>query len=432
MFKQCICIAYVSMYYLSIYIILGVTLIKCAALQRDMLLGLVGKPNIGKSTFFKAATLANVLIANYPFATIKPNHGCAYVKITRGAKEFNKEEHPREGYIIGDSRFVPVQIMDVAGLVPGAYAGEGMGNQFLDDLRQAYVLIHVIDISGSTNAKGEQVEPGSYDPAEDIRFLEVELDMWYFGILKKGWEKFAKTVQQTHQKISEALAKQLSGLGVTLTIVEDVLLELDLGSIQSWSEDDLKAVATALRKRTKPIVIAANKADKPNALAVVNQLRQEFPEYTIIPTSAETELALREASKAGLISYIPGETSFSITAPDKLSDGQKKALEFMQAFLGSTDSGTGIQAVLNAAVFDVLKYVAIFPGGANKLEDSEGRTLPDCFLMPPGTTALDFAFRLHTDFGKNFIKAIDCRTKLPISKDHVLKNRDIVEIMSNA
>lgn len=398
-----------------------------------MLIGLVGKPNIGKSTFFKAATLANVLIANYPFATIKPNHGAGYVKIIRGAVEFKKPEHPREGYILDKYRFVPVHIMDVAGLVPGAYKGEGMGNQFLDDLRQAHVLVHVIDASGSTNSRGEVVDPGSYNPAEDIRFLEVELDMWYLGIINKGWEKFAKTVQQTHQKLTESLAKQLSGLGVTQAIVEDSLRELGLEeSIRAWTEDDLSRLATSLRRKTKPIIIAANKADQPGALARAEELQKEFPHYIIIPTSAEIELALREASKADLISYIPGDKNFEIKAPEKLGDAQKRALEFMKDFLVSAPFGTGIQQVLNAATFDLLKYVAIFPGGAHKLEDSEGRTLPDCFLMPPGTTALDFAYRLHTDFGKNFIKAIDCRTKLPISKDHVLKHRDILEIMANA
>lgn len=398
-----------------------------------MLLGLVGKPNIGKSTFFKAATLASILIANYPFATIKPNHGCGYVRIKRGALEFNKPEHPREGYVSGEYRFVPVNLMDVAGLVPGAYKGEGMGNQFLDDLRQAHVLIHVIDASGSTNAKGEVVEPGSYDPAEDIKFLEIELDMWYLGILKKGWERFAKTVQQTHQKLAEALAKQLSGLGVTPVIVEDAIRELNLNElIQTWDDAVLSKLATELRKKTKPIIIAANKADQPKALENIDRLKKEFPEYYIIPTSAEIELALREAAKAELISYIPGDTSFEIKNPEKLSEGQRSALQFMQDYLKKVSTGTGVQQVLNTATFDLLKYVAIFPGGAHKLEDSEGRTLPDCFLMPPGTTALDFAFRLHTDFGKNFIKAIDCRTKLPISKDHVLKHRDILEIMSNA
>ncbi len=179
-----------------------------------MLIGIVGKPNVGKSTFFKAATLAEVEIANYPFATIKPNSGVGYVKVKDPARDFNKISNPRNGYVLKEFRFVPVQLIDVAGLVPGAHEGLGMGNQFLDDLRQADVLIHVIDVSGSTNEKGEQVEPLTYDPAEDVKFLEVELDMWYLGILRKGWEKFARTVMQEKSEIHKALAKQLSGLKV--------------------------------------------------------------------------------------------------------------------------------------------------------------------------------------------------------------------------
>ncbi|MEK6853262.1 MAG: GTPase, partial [Nanoarchaeota archaeon] len=166
-----------------------------------MLIGVVGKPNTGKSTFFKAATLAEVEIANYPFATIKPNSGVGYVKVKDAAREFGKTSNPRSGYVLQEFRFVPVQMLDVAGLVPGAYQGLGMGNQFLDDLRQADALIHIIDISGSTNEKGEIVSSGSYDPAEDVKFLEVELDMWYLGIIKKGWEKFARTVIQEKQEI---------------------------------------------------------------------------------------------------------------------------------------------------------------------------------------------------------------------------------------
>ncbi|MBW3016971.1 50S ribosome-binding GTPase, partial [Candidatus Woesearchaeota archaeon] len=263
-----------------------------------MIIGVVGKANVGKSTFFKAATLAEVEIANYPFATIKPNHGIGFVKVKSAANEFGKDPNPREGYYIDGWRFVPVNMIDVAGLVPGAHEGKGMGNQFLDDLRQAHVLVHVIDAAGTTNEKGEPVEPGSYDPANDVEFLEVELDMWYVGILKKGWEKFARTVQQEHLEIEKALAKQLSGLGVDEDMVKQAVadLKLDKDKPSSWSEDDLMRLATWLRKKTKPMIIACNKVDMPTGAANFNKLKQKFPELMMIPCSAETELALKEAA----------------------------------------------------------------------------------------------------------------------------------------
>jgi len=395
-----------------------------------MLIGLVGKPSVGKSTFFKASTLAEVEIANYPFTTIKPNHAVGYVKVEDVAKNFGKISNPREGYVLDGWRFVPVELMDVAGLVPGAHEGKGMGNQFLDDLRQANVLIHVIDASGSTNEKGEPVDKGSYDPAEDVKFLEVELDMWYLAILKKGWEKFARSVQQEKADINKALAKQLSGLGVDEDMVTAALKKLTLPeAVTTWNDDQLRSLATELRKKTKPIVIAANKCDLAG-VETIEKLQKEFPDYHIIACSAESELALREAAKHELIKYIPGENDFKLVAEDKLNDKQKQALGFIKENILKKFESTGVQQVLDTAVFDLLKRIAIFPGGANKLEDKDGNTLPDCFLMPEGTTALDFAFRLHTDFGKNFIRAIDVHTKRTVGKEHVLKHKDILEIIS--
>lgn len=397
-----------------------------------MLIGIVGKPNVGKSTFFKASTLAEVEIANYPFATIKPNSGVGYVKVKDPAKEFNKTSNPRNGFVLEDFRFVPIQLIDVAGLVPGAHEGLGMGNQFLDDLRQADVLIHVIDVSGSTNDKGEQVEINSHNPADDVKFLEVELDMWYLGIIKKGWEKFARTVMQEKLEIQKALAKQLSGLKVTEEMIEASIKELNLNKEKpnSWEEDDLKNLAVSLRKKTKPMVLACNKIDIPEAKENLERLQKEFPDYLFIGCSAESELALREAAKAELIEYIPGEDDFSITDESKLNDKQKKALQFIRENILQKHDSTGVQQVLNSSVFELLKYIAIFPGGVSKLEDKDGNVLPDCFLMPPETTALDFAYKLHTDFGKNFICAKDVKTKMTVGKEHKLKHLDIVEVVA--
>ncbi len=396
-----------------------------------MLIGVVGKPSVGKSTFFKAATLAEVEIANYPFTTIKPNSAVGYVKVPDVAIPFGKRSNPREGFCVGDFRFVPVEVMDVAGLVPGAHEGKGMGNQFLDDLRQANALIHVIDVAGATNEKGESVPAGSYDPANDIKFLGIELDMWYLSILKKGWEKLARTIQQEKQEPQKVLAKQLSGLGVDEDMVTKALTKLQLSSTPvSWTEENLKGLATELRKSTKPMVIAANKIDMPTGKENYERLKTEFPDEIIIPCSAESELALREAAKHELIHYIPGEDDFELKAEDKLNDKQKAALQFIKDNILKIHNTTGVQQTIDKAVFELLKYIAIFPGGASKLEDQHGNTLPDCFLMKDGTTALDFAFRLHTDFGKNFIRAIDVKTKRTVGKDHVLKHTDIVEIIS--
>jgi ribosome-binding ATPase YchF (GTP1/OBG family) len=395
-----------------------------------MLIGICGLANQGKSTLFKALTLMDVLIANYPFATIKPNHGVGFVRIDCVDTFFNAQCNPREGFCIDHQRFVPVDVLDVAGLVPGAHEGKGLGNQFLDDLRQADAIIHVIDIAGSTNEKGEPVELGSYDPLNKIRFLEEEIDYWYSDIITKGWERFARQVQQEHGDISRSLGKQLSGLKVTEEMVEGVVKKLNLNKEKHhlWTENDLKNIAQALRKITKPMIIAANKMDLPTANENLERVKKEFPDHIIIPCSAESELALKEDAKHQLIKYIPGNNDFEFTDDGKLNDKQKAALNFIKENVLKKYGSTGVQDTINKAVFELLKYITIFPGGVNKLTDQYGRTLPDCFLMPPGTTALDFAFRLHTDFGKNFIKAIDVKRKMPIGKDHQLLNADVIEI----
>jgi ribosome-binding ATPase YchF (GTP1/OBG family) len=395
-----------------------------------MLIGICGLANQGKSTLFKALTLMDVLIANYPFATIKPNHGVGFVKTDCADSFFDTQCNPREGFCIDHQRFVPVDVLDVAGLVPGAHEGKGLGNQFLDDLRQADAIIHVIDIAGSTNEKGEPVELGSYDPILKVKFLEEEIDYWYLSIINKGWDRFAKQLQQEHADVSKALGKQLSGLKVTEEMVEDVIRvnKLSKEKVASWTDSDLMLIAKALRRITKPMIIAANKMDLPTAHNNLERLRKEFADYIIIPCSAESELALKEAAKHQLIKYIPGSNDLEFIDEGRLSDKQKAALNFIRDNVLKKYGSTGVQDTINKAVFELLGYISIFPGGVNKLTDQYGRVLPDCFLMPPKSTALDFAYRLHTDFGKNFIKAVDVKKKLPVGKDHELHNGDVIEI----
>jgi len=393
-----------------------------------MLIGLVGKPSCGKSTFFKAATLAEVEIAAYPFTTIKANHGVGYVKIECIDKEFNTQCNPNHGFCIEHQRFVPIDLMDVAGLVPGASEGKGLGNQFLDDLRQADVFIHVVDISGETDIEGKSTE--NYNIREDVEFLEDELNKWYYNIFMKVWRSFTRKTEMEKSKFSDAVVKQFSGLKVNENQIKDVLRKLNLPEKPSiWKEDDLMKFSSELRRISKPMIIAANKVDTEKGEENYNKLKIEFPNLIILPCSADSELALREATKAGLIKYIPGERKFEIIG--KLSDKQKQALEKIKKnVLDVFVEGTGVQSILNMAVFDLLNYIAVFPGSANKLEDSKGNILPDCFLLPPGSTALDFAFFLHTDFGNNFIKAINAKTKRVLGKDYLLKHRDALEIIT--
>ena len=393
-----------------------------------MMLALVGKPSCGKSTFFKAATLAEVEIASYPFTTIKANHGVGYVKIDCIDKEFKTKCNPSHGFCINSNRFVPVDIMDVAGLVPGASEGKGLGNQFLDDLRQADVFIHIIDTSGELDVEGKPTE--NHDISKDVEFLEDELNKWYYNILMKVWKSFTRKVEIEDISFSEAVAKQFSGLKVKEEQVKTVLLKLSFAEKPSmWKNDQLMKFAFELRKESKPMIICANKIDMPKGKENYEKLKEKFPDLMIIPCSADSELALREATKASLIEYIPGEKDFNIKG--KLNDKQRGALEkIKENVLDKFEYGTGVQQILNAAVFDLLGYIAIFPASANKLSDSKGNILPDCFLLPPKSTALDFAYYLHTDFGKNFIKAIDARTKKIVGKAYELKNRDALEIIT--
>ncbi|MBS3072920.1 redox-regulated ATPase YchF [Candidatus Pacearchaeota archaeon] len=389
-----------------------------------MLIGLVGRPNSGKSTFFKAATLSDVLIANYPFATIKANRGVAYIKIKDLARDFGKVSNPREGYVKDIWRFVSFELIDVAGLVEGASEGKGLGNEFLNDLSSADAFIHVVDMSGESDGEGKPAE--GYYPGDDIKIIEKELDLWYLGILKKAWRNFSKKLEVEKGNFSYEVSKQFSGLKVSEEDVKSVIRKsnLNFSNPSKWSEDELFEFAIILRKETKKMIIAANKVDRPNGRENYERVKKEF-DYPIVPCFAEGELALREADKHEMIDYIPGDEEFKVIK--ELSEKQKTALDNIKKVLEEYGS-TGVQEIINKIVLDILGYIAIYPAGA-KLSDSKGNILPDCFLMPPNSTALDFAYRLHSDIGKNFVKAVHIKTKQAVGKDYKLKHMDGLEIM---
>ncbi len=394
-----------------------------------MIIGVVGKPSSGKSTFFNAATMQDVPMASYPFTTIEANKAVGFVRVECVDKEFNTQCNPRTGFCHNHTRYVPVELIDVAGLVPGAHEGKGRGNQFLSDLSRADVLIHVVDASGATNEKGDSVPAGSHDPCQDVLFLEEEIDLWFFGIMEKNWPKFSRTPFESKSKMLEAITQNLSGIGANHAQVERTLTELGLigKKLKEWSEDDRKVFAKKLREESKPIIIAANKMDMPTSKENVEKMKEKFPEKIIIPCSGISELTLKRAAKDGAIDYVQGEKSFEVKT--ELNEKQKKGIEYIKENVLEKFGATGIQEVLEKAVFGVLKYIAIFPGGTKGLGDKNGNILPDCFLLKPKSTALDFAYSLHTDFGDKFIRAINVKTKQMIGKDHELKHRDVIEII---
>ena len=389
-----------------------------------MLIGLVGKPSVGKSTFFKACTLADVEIAPYPFTTIKPNHGIGYVRVECIDKEFKVQCQPRTGYCKQGTRFVPVELVDVAGLVPGAHKGKGRGNEFMNDLREADLLIHILDASGKTDSEGNPSQ--DYNVIEEVEFLREEIDMWIYGILERNWKSLVRKSRNT--KLSKELFDQLSGLKIKEEDIKEVMRKVELSEKgEDWTDAHILEFVREIRKKSKPIIIAANKCDNSEAEKNIEKLKKEYPETLIVPCSADSELALREASNADLIDYLPGNKTFQLK--EGLNEKQKQALQIIQKKVMDKYLGTGVQEVLDKAVFDFLHYIAVFPAGS-KLTDSKGRILPDCFLVPKGSTALDFAYQIHTDLGDKFIKAIDARTKQAVGKEHILKHRDGIEIIT--
>ncbi|MEM4540056.1 MAG: redox-regulated ATPase YchF [Archaeoglobaceae archaeon] len=382
-------------------------------------IGIAGKPNAGKSTFFKSATLADAEIANYPFTTIKPNIGVAYVRV----KCICEELGVHCGKCVDGWRFIPVKLIDVAGLVPDAHKGRGLGNEFLDDLRQSEAIIHVVDASGSTDENGNEIGVGERDPVEDVKFLLNELDMWIFGILKRNWDKVVRKAKAEKKDTAKFILEPLSGLGFDEIMVKEAFRGFE--DIQKIKDDELRLIARELRVRRLKMVIAANKADKaPKEL--IKRLK-EFDNLTI-PTSANYELTLRTAAKAGYIKYLPGDGDFKILKD--LNEKQKKALEKIRDFLLEYRS-TGVQDAINKLVLDVLGYIVVYPvEDERKFTDSKGNVLPDAFLVKKGTTARELAYKIHTDIGKSFIYGLDARKKMRIAEDHELKHNDVIKIVS--
>jgi ribosome-binding ATPase YchF (GTP1/OBG family) len=366
----------------------------------------------------KAATLANVQIANYPFTTIDANRAVGYVIIDCPCEKLKVTCSPQNSKCVGGKRWVPVEILDVAGLVPGAHEGKGLGNKFLDDLRQADGLVHVLDASGLTDSEGkERPSNDPWDPEKSIEVLEEEIDEWLFDIIQRNIEKVETLARMKKVPLERLLGEKLSGLGIDEDDIKRASRKADMKS---------REFATILRKESKPIIIAANKIDKTEADANYEKIKSKHD--NVIPTSADLELALREAAEHRLIEYTPGDSDFKLLTDD-INDKQKQALEFIRDAVLKKHGSTGVQKALNGMVFDKLQYIAVYPvASIGKLSDSKGNVLPDVYLVRKGTTMKEFAAKVHSTMADKFIGGLDLDKK-KVGADHELKDGDVVEII---
>jgi ribosome-binding ATPase YchF (GTP1/OBG family) len=394
-----------------------------------LIIGLLGKANVGKSTFFNSATDLSVQIANFPFTTIDPNIGIAFVRVNCVCKEIGVFDTPINSRCINGVRFIPIKLIDVAGLVPGAHSGKGLGNKFLDDARQASVIIHVVDISGSTDEEGKPVSLGGGNPLYDIEFVENEFDLWIYSLIMKDWDKVVRESENLKQRIEHTISNRLSGLTISEQDIRNAMNTVRLVKKPSdWDTNDILELCKQIRLSSKPIIIAANKADLPSSdqnISKLKNLNRSF--FTCV---SEAELLLKRALQKNIIFYLPGDSEFEIKNPNILSSKQLDALNKVSKVLKKFGS-TGVQNILNYACFDVLNNIVVYPVEDEfKFTDKKGNVLPEARIVSKNITAKELANLVHKELGKGFLYAIDARSKQRIGAEHILKNNDIIKIVS--
>ena len=400
-----------------------------------IVIGIIGKPSAGKSTFLNAACLTNAKVSEIPFTTINPNNGIAHVRVKCVCKELNLNDNPQNSTCIEGNRFIPINLMDVAGLVPDAHKGKGLGNRFLNDLSKADVLIHILDITGSLDKMGKRTTEGSNDPYEDILFLESEINLWFKQIIEReDWNKFVKSITREQGRFINELYKRLSGVKIRKSDIKKALISSNLENINpsSWSEENILLFTKKLREISKPILIVANKIDKGNGKAKYNDLKMKY-DSPIFPCSALAEHVLRKFEENSILSYIPGSNDFQIKQKDKLSQKEQEILKNIKDKILTPYNSTGVQEILNYAIFNIANQICVYPvSDLNKYTDNKDNVLPDAILVKRGTLLRDFVReKIHSELAEHFIFGIDARSKKRIGENYVLKNNDIIKIVTS-
>lgn len=395
-------------------------------------IGLIGKTNTGKTTFFNSATLSSAEISTYPFTTKKPESATANAITLCVHPEFKVQDNPNNSKCIDGWRYIPIEMIDLPGLIKDAWKGKGLGNQFLSVAAQSDALLHVVDVSGGIDTSGKITEAGSGDPISDFADIEEELIMWYHKILEGNRDKLSKLIQSGTDFV-DAITDLYRGIGVTNNHVKETLKTTNLEDkkFNDYGIDDSKNFATFLRKISKPTLIVANKIDVEGADKNFERLRERFIDTIVVPASADSELSLRRAEQKGLIKYSPGSEQFDILKSGELNDKQKNALEFIKKGIMGEYMRTGVQFAINIAVFKLLKMNSVYPvANEEKLSDKKGRVLPDLILLKDGATVNDLAKEIHTDLTKGLLYAKDLRYKLRLPTTYQLRDRDVISLVS--
>jgi hypothetical protein len=380
-------------------------------------------------------TLLSGEVSNYPFTTKTPETGVASVVTPCVHKEFRVQDSPVNSRCEDGWRFVPVDITDLPGLIKGAWMGKGLGNQFLSVAAQSDALLHVVDASGSVDKDGKISEPGTGDPIADFADVELELVLWYTKLLMSNIAKISKLSKTPGYGVPNAVEETLHGIGVRKEHVISAMNEALLTDkeFDSWSEKEIQNFCWVLRDVSKPTLVIANKMDLPFAAENFKRLREKYKGLIVVPTSGEAELTLRRAESKGLIRYVPGEERFEILRPQDLNEAQKSALAYIRRKVFGEYLRTGVQFGLNIAVFKLLKMNVIYPvADAEKLTDKDGRVLPDVYLLQNGSTVEELAGLIHTELTKGLVYAVDARTGIHLPTNYVLRDRDVLSIVSTA
>ncbi|NAY82621.1 MAG: redox-regulated ATPase YchF [Thaumarchaeota archaeon] len=398
-------------------------------------IALIGKTNAGKTTIFNTVTGRNEPIGNYMFTTQNPVSGTTYVTSPCVHKEFGVIDNPINSKCIDGWRYIPIEIIDLPGLIKGASYGRGLGTRFLSEAMKADAFIHVVDASGSIDEDGRIAEPGTGDPFRDYQEIEGEIVQWYKNLLENNLDKILKKIETTknEQQAINVVYETLAGVKITKLHIIQALEDMGVSvyDFRSMSDEKLWRLASLLRDISKPTLIVANKMDIPVADSGFKQLKDKIKDKIIVPVSANLELLLKRAEQKGTVRYNPAEENFLVIDSSNLSKDEKKALDFFNKFLIREMMRAGTQFALNVAVFKLLRMNVVYPvADPKKLSDKKGNVLPDAYLVPDGSTVKDLAEIIHSELAVGLLYAIDIRTGIRLPPTYRIKDRDVLHLVS--